>query len=188
MADEFAEPLATVESPPLSSILRFMDHESDNFTAEMLLKELGASELDRGTSAAGAAVVMRQLAQAGVPMAGVRIVDGSGLSQSDRLTPRALATLLVIAWNDIDVQLPLWDALPVAGINGTLDDRMRKGPARGAVRAKTGTTDVASALSGYVRERYVFSVLQNGYPIATWWARTSQDRFAEALAADAALP
>jgi serine-type D-Ala-D-Ala carboxypeptidase/endopeptidase (penicillin-binding protein 4) len=184
--DAFA--LATVYSDPLPVILTFMDRESDNFTAELLVKELGAEVGGAGTTPVGTAIVRRDLAAAGVPLAGVRIADGSGLSRSDRLTPRALATLLVIAWNDLDVQLPLWDALPVAGINGTLDDRMRKGPARGAVRAKTGTTDVASALSGYVRERYVFSVLQNGYPIATWWARTSQDRFAEALAADAALP
>jgi D-alanyl-D-alanine carboxypeptidase/D-alanyl-D-alanine-endopeptidase (penicillin-binding protein 4) len=184
--DAFA--LAMVYSDPLPDVLAFMDRQSDNFTAELVLKELGAEIGGAGTSAAGAAVVAQTLAAAGVPMRGVRVVDGSGLSRSDRLTARALATLLVLAWNDIDVQLPLWDALPVAGVNGTLDDRMRKGPARGAVRAKTGTTNVASALSGYVRDRYVFSVVQNGYPVSTWWTRLAQDRFAQALAADAIAP
>src|SRR5439155_4765441 len=82
----------------LGTILRFMDRESDNFTAEMLLKQLGLTELGRGTSAAGAAVVMQVLADAGVPMTGVRIVDGSGLSQLDRLTANALGSLLKIAW------------------------------------------------------------------------------------------
>ena len=183
VADEFAEPLATVESPPLSSILRFMDHESDNFTAEMLLKELGASELDRGTSAAGAAVVMRQLAQAGVPMAGVRIVDGSGLSQLDRLTADALAAMLRIAWGDPVTRQVLVGALPVAGVNGTLEDRMRTGPAHGHVVAKTGTTSEASALSGFARSHYAFAIVQNGHPLSYWWARVAQDRFAQVLAA-----
>jgi D-alanyl-D-alanine carboxypeptidase len=56
------------------------------------------------------------------------------------------------------------------------------------VRAKTGTTSRASALSGYVRDRYAFAVLQNGQPVSTYWARTAQDRFAQALAAEAVLP
>src|SRR5215212_3643554 len=64
--DEFSIPIAQVESPSLASMLRFMDRESDNFTAELLLKQLGAVELDRGTSAAGAAVVMQALAEGGV--------------------------------------------------------------------------------------------------------------------------
>jgi D-alanyl-D-alanine carboxypeptidase/D-alanyl-D-alanine-endopeptidase (penicillin-binding protein 4) len=90
--------------------------------------------------------------------------------------------LLVFAWRDPDLQQPLWLALPVAGISGTLEDRMRRAPARGAVRAKTGTTARASALSGYVRDRYVFAVLQNGLPVAASSARKAQDRFASALA------
>jgi D-alanyl-D-alanine carboxypeptidase/D-alanyl-D-alanine-endopeptidase (penicillin-binding protein 4) len=118
----------------------------------------------------------------------VRVVDGSGLSRSDRLTTRALAGLLVLAWYDPDLRPVVYDVLPVAGVNGTLEKRMRVSPARGAVRAKTGTTSIASALSGYVRDRYVFAVVQNGYPISTWWARTAQDRFAQALAADALGP
>jgi D-alanyl-D-alanine carboxypeptidase/D-alanyl-D-alanine-endopeptidase (penicillin-binding protein 4) len=180
--------LASVDSDPLPDVLAFMDRESDNFTAELLLKALGAEVGGAGTSAAGAAVVRRDLAAAGVPLGGVRVVDGSGLSRADRVTARELAALLVLAWNDPDMHDALWSALPIAGVNGTLDDRMLKTPARGIVRAKTGTTDVASALSGYVADRYVFAVVQNGYPIATWWARRAQDRFAETLAADATAP
>lgn len=74
-------------------------------------------------------------------------------------------------------------ALPVAGKSGTLSHRLERRPALGAVHAKTGTTDVASALSGCVRRRYVFVVLQNGHPIRTPWAESAQDRFATALAA-----
>jgi D-alanyl-D-alanine carboxypeptidase/D-alanyl-D-alanine-endopeptidase (penicillin-binding protein 4) len=174
--------LAQVESDPLPAVIAEMDRESDNFTAEMLLKEIGAEASEAGTTAAGAAVVQRDLAAAGVPLAGVRIVDGSGLSFGDRLTARSLAALLVVVWNDLDLRNPFWASLPVAGINGTLDKRLRKPPARGAVRAKTGTTDRASALSGYVGDRYVFAVLQNGSPVSAWSARKAQDRFATALA------
>jgi serine-type D-Ala-D-Ala carboxypeptidase/endopeptidase (penicillin-binding protein 4) len=174
--------LAQVESHTLSVILRDMDHESDNFEAEMLLKTLGAEVGAGGTTRAGAAVVFRDLAAADIPLAGVRIVDGSGLSLSDRLTAGALAALLVAAWNDLEVRRPLWSSLPVAGISGTMEDRLRTAPARGVVRAKTGTTSRASALSGYVRDRYVFAVLQNGAPVLPWSARKAQDRFVTALA------
>jgi serine-type D-Ala-D-Ala carboxypeptidase/endopeptidase (penicillin-binding protein 4) len=180
---DYVEPLASIVSPPLFSILRFMDRESDNFTAEMLLKQLGAAEASRGTSAAGAAVVSQALAAAGVPLEGVRIVDGSGLSELDRLTPAALAALLQSAWKDPTIHAALLAALPVAGVNGTLADRMRHGPAHGTVLAKTGTTNEASALSGFVRNRYAFSILQNGHPVSAWWARVAQDRFAQVLAA-----
>jgi len=183
VADDFAVPLASVSSPPLAAIVRFMDRESDNFTAEMLLKQLGALDGGRGTSAAGAAVVSRVLAGAGVPMTGVRIVDGSGLSRLDRLTAGALTVLLRTAWNDPTIKPVLLAALPVAGVSGTLQDRMRRGPAHGHVAAKTGTTSDASALSGFVRGRYAFAVLQNGHPLPYWWARVAQDRFAQVLAA-----
>jgi D-alanyl-D-alanine carboxypeptidase/D-alanyl-D-alanine-endopeptidase (penicillin-binding protein 4) len=180
--DDFSIPLAAVESPPLTSIIRFMDRQSDNFTAELLLKQLGAVELDRGTSAAGASIVMQRLAEAGVPLAGVRIVDGSGLSRLDRLTANALAAMLKAAWSDPTVKPALVAALPVAGVNGTLADRLERLPAYRHVFAKTGTTDLASALSGYVTTRYVFSVLENGSPVAYYYARQSQDRFAQVLA------
>ncbi|HEX9599743.1 MAG TPA: D-alanyl-D-alanine carboxypeptidase/D-alanyl-D-alanine-endopeptidase [Gaiellaceae bacterium] len=179
---EWSEPLASVTSPTLAAMVRFMDRESDNFTAEMLLKQLGLAELDRGTSAAGASVVMKTLAEAGVPMTGVRIVDGSGLSRLDRLTTNALASLLELAWADPAVSPALLAALPVAGLNGTLQHRLSKPPARGRVLAKTGTTDSASSLSGYVSDRYVFAVVQNGHPLSYWWARRAQDRFAQVLA------
>ena len=176
-------PLAAVESAPLSQVVAWMGRVSDNFTAEILLKQLGTSDGGVGTSARGAAVVRTALADAGVPLAGLRLVDGSGLSSLDRLTARSLAALLRAAWADPVVRPYLLAALPVAGISGTLSDRMRRPPARGNVQAKTGTTSLASALSGYVKRRYVFSVLQNGRPVSTYWARKAQDRFATALAA-----
>jgi D-alanyl-D-alanine carboxypeptidase/D-alanyl-D-alanine-endopeptidase (penicillin-binding protein 4) len=177
-----ALPLARINSQRLAKIVRFMDRESDNFTAELLLKQLGALSIDRGTSAAGASEVTHVLASAGVPMQGVRIVDGSGLSRLDRLTVNALVGILRVSWASPDVRPTLVASLPVAGVNGTLQDRLRLGPARGIVRAKTGTTNLASALAGYVGGRYAFAVLQNGHPLSYGWARVAQDRFVTALA------
>ena len=182
-ADPQAFPLASVASPTLATVVRWMDHASDNFTAEMLLKELGAVVAGRGTTPAGAAVVTRQLAAAGVPLAGVRIVDGSGLSLLDRLTANALAGVLRAAWGSPQLRAVFFSSLPVAGVSGTLEDRMRRAPARGNVVAKTGTTAQASALAGYVRGRYAFAIIQNGHPLPYWWARVAQDRFATVLAA-----
>ena len=182
-ADERAVPLGSIDSPPLASIVRWMDRVSDNFTAEMLLKELGAVQAGKGTTAAGVGVVTGLLVQAGVPMDGVRLVDGSGLSLLDRMTANALVSLLSTMWTDPEVHPALLASLPVAGRSGTLHDRMRKGAATGVVVAKTGTTDNASALSGFVGDRYVFSILQNGWPLDWGRARVAQDRFATILAA-----
>jgi D-alanyl-D-alanine carboxypeptidase len=73
-------------------------------------------------------------------------------------------------------------ALAVAGRDGTLVHRFLDAPVAGAVRAKTGTTSMASALSGYVRGRYAFVVIQNGSPVSYWAAHEAQDRFVELLA------
>lgn len=175
-------PLTRVVSAPLASILETMDSESDNFDAEMLLKVLGAVAGGRGSTAVGAKVVRRTLAEHEVPLAGMRLADGSGLSSLDRLTPRSLAAVLVHAWQDRTVRPFFTGALAVPG-KGTLQHRLLSPHVRGAVRAKTGTTDVASALSGYVRDRCAFVVLENGAPVSTWAAHAAQDRFVSLLAA-----
>ena len=177
-----AVPLASLVSLPLGEIVRFMDHDSDNYTAEILLKELGAEVRGAGTSRKGALVVEQTLAEAGVPLEGVRIVDGSGLSRADRLTVRALASILRLAWTNPALRGAVVRALPVAGVSGTLEHRLRRVPARGHVRAKTGTTDLASSLSGYVGNRFVFALIHNGHPVWAWYARVAQDNFVQALA------
>ena len=176
-----ASVLATVRSRTLGYVLKDMDRHSDNFIAEIVLKELGAEKGSAGTSAAGSAVVRRALVAAGIPVTGVVIADGSGLSLDDRVTTAALAALLVHVWNDPAMRTELWTMLPVAGVSGTLVRRMTDTVARGQVRAKTGTTDEASALSGYAGGRYAFAVIQNGSPVSDWAAREAQDRFATAL-------
>jgi D-alanyl-D-alanine carboxypeptidase/D-alanyl-D-alanine-endopeptidase (penicillin-binding protein 4) len=174
--------LAASRSATLRNVIAVMDRDSDNFRAEMLLKALGAEAGTGGTSAAGAAVVRRALADAEVPLTGVVIADGSGLSLLDRLTATAIAHILTTAWNDPALRTAFWAALPAAGEQGTLERRLKDTPALGVVRAKTGTTNEASALSGYVRDRFAFVVVQNGHPVAAAAARKAQDRFATALA------
>ena len=181
-ADDAASGLASVDSPPLESIVHWMDQVSDNFTAEMLVKELGSVQAGDGTTAAGIAYVRGLLQAAGIPLAGVRMVDGSGLSLLDRQTPAALVSLLRLMWGDAELQPLLVDSLPLAARTGTLHDRMRGTAAAGVVRAKTGTTDNSTALSGFVGDRYVFSVIVNGNPVSWLWSRVAEDRFAEALA------
>ena len=185
VASEQAVQLGEVESAPVAGLVRHMDIYSDNFYAEMLLKEVGAVQGNGGSSVAGIAVERRLLGVAGVPLAGVRMVDGSGLSLLDRWTPDGLATLLRTMWQDSDLHPYLVPALPVAGETGTLEHRMRRPPARGLVRAKTGTTDNSSSLSGFVGDRYGFSILENGSPVHTLNAERSQDRVAQVLSAAA---
>jgi serine-type D-Ala-D-Ala carboxypeptidase/endopeptidase (penicillin-binding protein 4) len=177
-----AYPVTKTLSPPLRDIVRFMDLHSDNFTAEELLKLLGAWAEGRGTTAAGARAVVATLKRAGISTAGVRIVDGSGLSQKDRLTVGVLVSILQAAASDSAIQAELVHALPVAGVSGTLRDRMRTPNLLGHVVAKTGTTDIASSLSGYVNSHIAFAIIQNGHPLSYWYAREAQDRFAKVLA------
>ena len=174
--------LAAAHSPPLWKIVRFMAQQSDNFTAEMVVKELGAMEGDGGSTAAGEAVIRNVLAGDGIALGGVRLADGSGLSKLDRLTARALSELLASAWASSSIHKPFVGALAVAGRSGTLADRLRGPSTRGRVLAKTGTTFVASSLAGFVNGHYAFAIINNGSPINAWTARVAQDRFVTVLA------
>ena len=179
-AEDGAAIVAVDRSVPLARIVRDMDRDSDNYTAELVLKALGANTGVVGTTAAGAQVVRDELAAAGVDLRGVRIADGSGLSGLDRVTTKALVEVLRAALRDPTVRPAFLGSLAVAGRSGTLRDRM---PAlRWKVRGKTGTTNIACALTGVIGDDVAFSVIQNGAPVASWAARGAQDRFVAALA------
>jgi D-alanyl-D-alanine carboxypeptidase/D-alanyl-D-alanine-endopeptidase (penicillin-binding protein 4) len=173
--------LATVHSHKLSILLEEMDTDSVNYIAEMVLKAIGAKATGLGSTAAGATVVRRDLAAAGVPLEGARIVDGSGLSRLDRVTANELSSLLMIFWREPQFHAIVQHALAVAGETGTLEYRLEGPTTRGIVRGKTGTTDIASALSGYVGSRYAFVLLQNGDPVDWDAAHSVQDSFVETL-------
>jgi serine-type D-Ala-D-Ala carboxypeptidase/endopeptidase (penicillin-binding protein 4) len=159
--------VASVASPRISRLIRQMDLPSDNYYAEVLTKALAVHAGLRGTTANGTLTTRRSLRKLGVKLRGASIVDGSGLSLGDHLSARQILGILRRSarrpWG-----FYLHEALPVAGVSGTLRDRMRTGPAHRNAHAKTGTLNTASALSGYVRSanghRLVFSILQNRRP------------------------
>jgi len=172
--------LARDWSASLASIVKRMNRDSDNFLAEMLLKHLGSTGGVRGSTVGGAQVVLEEMRAARIPTAGVRIVDGSGLSRLDRVTAVALVGVIRAGLENPRIRSAFVSSLAVAGRSGTLDDRLLS--LTGAVVGKTGTTSLACTLSGLVRGSIAFAVLQNGDPVSYWSARSAQDRFVLALA------
>ena len=168
--------IAQVVSQPLPAILQEMLTTSDNNTAELVLKEIGLQAGGAPTSVAGIAVVLQTLQEWGIPMDGITLVDGSGLSDENRLTCAAL--LAVVQHGSVDD--PVGQGLPIGGQQGgTLYDAFQEGqPLSGVIRAKTGTLDntdgIANklgtkALSGYIPQAgggaIEFSFLLNGETI-----------------------
>jgi serine-type D-Ala-D-Ala carboxypeptidase/endopeptidase (penicillin-binding protein 4) len=164
-------------SRPVTELLRLMNQPSDNFIAEMLVKVLGAKFAGAGSTAAGTAVIRQELAELEIEP---QVVDGSGLSRSDRTSPRDVVTLL----GELDGEAAFTGSLAVAGRSGTVATRMRGTAAQDRCRAKTGTLRDVSALAGYCTAaggRHVaFAFLMNH--VSPWSARVLQDRMAVALA------
>ncbi|MFM9045850.1 MAG: D-alanyl-D-alanine carboxypeptidase, partial [Solirubrobacterales bacterium] len=154
---------------------------SNNFFAEMLVKLLGATKGNGGSTKSGTRVVREFAASLG---ASVDPVDGSGLTVTNRASAEAIARLLVNA-RDRDWWSSLYRSLPIAGREGTVAYRMRGTAAEGRCRTKTGTLTGVSALSGYCfnrsGRRFAFSILMNGVS-DTYDARAAQDRIAALVA------
>jgi D-alanyl-D-alanine carboxypeptidase/D-alanyl-D-alanine-endopeptidase (penicillin-binding protein 4) len=149
-----ATELGSVQSAPLLRIIENMLITSDNVVAEFMARQVAIALNQPASFAGGAAAVIGQLTKMGIPMQGVTIVDGSGLSPYDRLTPAMLGSLLQFAGSDAHPNMHgLFSGLPVAGWSGTLAGRFTtKGTtgARGVFRAKTGTLTGVHALAGTV--------------------------------------
>ncbi|HUA11847.1 MAG TPA: D-alanyl-D-alanine carboxypeptidase/D-alanyl-D-alanine-endopeptidase [Solirubrobacteraceae bacterium] len=140
--------LAVARSPTLAQLLGLMLPPSDNFFAESLIKDLGALRAGAGTTAAGAAVVRRTIARDfGLHPT---LVDGSGLSETDKTSPEQVSRLLIDLYPQ-KIGATLRDHLAVAGDTGTLEERMRGTAAQGRCQAKTGTLTGVSNLAGYCR-------------------------------------
>jgi D-alanyl-D-alanine carboxypeptidase/D-alanyl-D-alanine-endopeptidase (penicillin-binding protein 4) len=177
--------LAVVASPPLETLLAHMLTWSDNWVAEQLLKAVGHASAGTGTTATGAAAARRMLTSAGARTDGVFVADGSGLSRANRLTTTAIVDLLSALYVSDGGQAVI-RGLPIAARTGTLHTRMYGTAAAGRVRAKTGTLNGVSALSGVVTcnsgRVLAFSILMNG-PASATRKRAAQDRIAAAVAA-----
>jgi D-alanyl-D-alanine carboxypeptidase/D-alanyl-D-alanine-endopeptidase (penicillin-binding protein 4) len=173
--------VATILSPTLATLLSLTLAPSDNFFAETLIKDLGARYGGGGSTAAGAHVVRSAIAH----YFGIHphVLDGSGLSHSDRTTPKQVVTLLsTLAHSPLGTTLR--KGLAVAGRTGTLSERMRHTPASGRCQAKTGTLIGVSNLAGYCQAQnghiLAFAFFTDG--IETARAHTIQDNMTITLA------
>ncbi|MFN8162486.1 MAG: D-alanyl-D-alanine carboxypeptidase/D-alanyl-D-alanine-endopeptidase [Solirubrobacterales bacterium] len=177
----YAKRVAIIQSPPLSMIVNTTDVYSDNFFAETLIKLLGAKLGSGGTTAAGAAVVS---AFARAHGSGVHAVDGSGLTRSNRASPRQVVNLL-LAMRDDPAGDDFIQDLALAGHEGTVAERMHGTAAYGRCRTKTGTITGVSNLSGYCFNAsgrvMAFSILMGSVGDLSL-AHLDQDRIAAAVA------
>jgi D-alanyl-D-alanine carboxypeptidase/D-alanyl-D-alanine-endopeptidase (penicillin-binding protein 4) len=161
--------LAAVESPPLSQLLVETNQNSNNLYAEALLRTLGVSSGNpstniEATNEVGLRAVRATLTKLGVDPTGYVLVDGSGLSRHDLVSPEALVqTLKAMAQSPEAVVYRA--SLPVAGVSGTLQNRFRNTLAQGILQAKTGSMSGIAAISGYLNapnyEPLVFSMIVN---------------------------
>jgi len=174
--------LAQYTSPPLAQIVKTTNKVSQNLYAELLLRTLGKVFEDDGSAAGGIAVVKQFLASIGANVATFKMIDGSGLSRLNMISPMHISVLLRAMRDNPD----FYDSLPIAGVDGTLKRRMKKTLAEGNVRAKTGYIGRARALSGYVTtldgEECSFVLLVNNYTVPTPEANRIQDWICERLA------
>src|SRR5688572_17559404 len=157
--------LFTYRSHPLSEIVQPMLKDSINLYAEAMMR-LNAAPGTLPTNDAALDAFRKRLASWGVPMDGQQIIDGSGLSRRDVISAEALLAVLQ-RMHDPAMQSPFVTALPIAGVDGSLANRMRDTAASGNVRAKTGTMSNIRSLAGYATtrdgERLAFVAMVNNF-------------------------
>jgi D-alanyl-D-alanine carboxypeptidase/D-alanyl-D-alanine-endopeptidase (penicillin-binding protein 4) len=178
--------LAMHFSVPVIEDITVTNKVSQNLHAELLLRLLGKQFGSDGSFEEGTRVIRQFLVNAGVEDGDFFFYDGSGMSRDDRITPRAFTRLLCYA-----SQQPWgteWRAtLPVAGVDGTLENRFKTSPLKGRMWAKTGTLNEANALTGYLTaasgKTLAFSILVNGHRPGSDAESDAIDKIAEAIAA-----
>lgn len=179
--------LASYDSRPLSDDVRVINKVSQNLHAEILLRLLGREKGTAGTIEGGLEVLRGFLTQAGISNEEYAFYDGSGLSRQNLVTPHAVVTLLQYAakqpWGTLFAE-----TLPVAGMDGSLADRMRNTPAQGLVLGKTGSLDHVKSLSGYATtvtgDRIVFSIFANNFDVPGHRAQDTIDAIIQAVVND----
>jgi D-alanyl-D-alanine carboxypeptidase/D-alanyl-D-alanine-endopeptidase (penicillin-binding protein 4) len=165
--------LGSMESPPMREIVREVQKPSQNLYADLMLAQVGAkfappraADPAQTTEEAGIKALNAFLAEIGVAKGETLFEEGSGLSRDDLTTPNATVTLLAFMGRHKYAEIYI-NALPVAGVDGTLKSRMKGTPAAGNVKAKTGSLGWANSLSGYVTtaagEHLVFSLMLNRF-------------------------
>lgn len=185
-------------SQPLGVLARDINKRSNNFMAEMVLKSLGADSSGRpGSWQKGLQAVSRYLESLGILPGKYQMQNGSGLYDSNRFTPAQVVTLLRAAYRDFRISADFVASLALAGADGTIFHRMSGSIAERYIRAKTGTLNGVSCLSGYagaplspgtaIRAPLAFSVLVNDHEDGAA-AKRLQDTIMEALVAYQSVP
>jgi len=172
---------------PLDSVVVYMNKESDNLSAENLLKTLAAEFLGPpGSAEVGIEVLKVFLVSAGIDTSRISIADGSGVSRYDLTTAESVVQLLIAMASDGDLFSRFYVSLPVGGVDGTLESRMKARSAAASVHAKTGSLSGVSNLSGYVTTRdgelLAFSILMQNFLGPSGPYRDMQDRLVSLLA------
>jgi len=179
-----ARMLVQHESPPLAEILRGLNKFSNNFMAEQILQTLAAEYVGPpGDTKNGVRFIYDYLLQLGFEPDEFRVVDGSGLSRANRLTPDQLVAVLEDAYKDLSVFPEFISALGVMGVDGSVEERMNGNRDAQKIRVKTGTLNHVSALSGYFQagdgERFAFSMLLNDLKCSNGKAMKLEDKILE---------
>ncbi len=184
-AGRVADTLVVLESPPLSTVLPRVQKPSQNQLAELLFRTSGLVASGSGAADSARAVGQRTLAAWGITAADAAYRDGSGLSRHDYVTPRAVVKVLDAMRRHAAFDL-FRQALPLAGVDGTIAGRLKGTAAEGNAQAKTGTLDKARALSGYVvaadGRLALFSLLANNFTVPNREVEKVQDLFVRLLA------
>ena len=189
MVDPFASPgprvvLAEHKSVPLREEIQVINKVSQNLHAEMLLRTLGREVKNYGSLTVGLQVLNDFAAEVGIDPQATYFADGSGLSREALVTPRAIVKLLVYMANSPNGGI-YFDSLPVAGVDGTLADRFRDSSAIGKIRAKTGTIEHVSTLSGYMElpsgRRLAFSLLADNNDLKSSQTIKTLDAIAQTI-------
>ena len=172
------------ESPPLGRILRGLNKFSNNFIAEQILRTLAAQFLgEPGTTKNGVLLLEEYMKELGFTPDQYRMVDGSGLSKTNLVTPDQVIALLEDAHSDFSIFPEFVSALGVMGLDGSVEDRMDHNKEAQKIRVKTGTLNHVSALSGYFQsqdgERFAFSILLNDVRCSNGRATKLEDEIME---------
>ena len=170
--------LFTQYSPQLKEIIKVTNKQSQNLYAEQLLKTIGLEIKGYGTTANGLSVENKVFREMGINPDSYNIVDGSGLSRLNLVTPKQIVALLSYMYKSRHF-IPYFNSLPIAGVDGTLGDRMQNTKAQGKIRAKPGFLEGVRNLSGYAftgdNEPIAFSIIVNNFSVPVKLADNIQD-------------
>lgn len=171
--------VAHLTSQPLSIMVKLMNKVSHNLYAELLLRHISVAKQStqrdqygrpQSAESRGNEIKCAFLETLGIDLRPLKLHDGSGLARHNLLTPRATVHLLRYMLTHRD-SVSFQESLPIAGIDGSLESRMKGTSATNNLRAKTGTLGAVNALSGYVTTKkgplVIFSLIANNYVIPT---------------------